>query len=153
MVAAGGGVRVTSVVAASFAAMSARAGATFISFNRARTCGVRPGKDATGVKPGVWSLPTRNMLASFESRRDCLESMKHRVNNPPDSEYNGSYSEPFGCGYHSNSYWRAQLMMTLYGSGDFACMWRSTEGVQVNAGYGPLLKGYPTASTAKCYCD
>ena len=40
-------------------AMSARAGATFISFNRARTYGVRPGEDATGVKSGFWSLPTR----------------------------------------------------------------------------------------------
>jgi hypothetical protein len=50
-----GGVRVIPVVAA----MSARAGATFISFNRARTCGVRRGKDATGVKLGVWSVPTR----------------------------------------------------------------------------------------------
>ena len=59
MVAAGSGVRVTSEVAALFAAMSARAGATFISFNRARTSGVRPGKDATGVKSGAWSLPTR----------------------------------------------------------------------------------------------
>ena len=59
MVAAGRGVRVTSEVAALFAATSARTGATFIAFNRARTSGVRPGKDATGVKSGVWSLPTR----------------------------------------------------------------------------------------------
>jgi len=33
-------------------------GATFISFNRARTSGVRHGKYATGVKSGAWSLPT-----------------------------------------------------------------------------------------------
>src|ERR1700722_16103358 len=59
MVAAGRGVRVTLEVAALFAATSARTGATFIAFNRARTSGVRPGKDATGVKSGVWSLPTR----------------------------------------------------------------------------------------------
>ena len=59
MVAAGGGVRVTSEVAGLFAAMPARAGATFISFNRARTSAVKPGKDATGVKSGAWSLPTR----------------------------------------------------------------------------------------------
>ena len=44
MVAAGSGVRVTPEVAAFFAAMSARAGATFISFDRARTCGVKPEK-------------------------------------------------------------------------------------------------------------
>jgi hypothetical protein len=43
MLAAGSGVRVTSEVAALFAAMSARAGATFRSFNRARTSGVRLG--------------------------------------------------------------------------------------------------------------
>jgi hypothetical protein len=92
----------------------------------------------------AWQKEKRKLqwvLASFESRRDCMESMKHRVNNP-DNEYNESYSEPFGCGYHGNSYWRVWLMMTLYG-GDFACMWRSTEGIRVNAGYGPLLKGYP----------
>ena len=59
MVAAGSGVRVTSEVDALFAAMSARAGATFISFNRTRTYGVRLGEDATGVKSGFWSLPTR----------------------------------------------------------------------------------------------
>lgn len=34
-----------------FVAMSALACVTFISFIRARTCGVRPRKDATGVKP------------------------------------------------------------------------------------------------------
>src|SRR5260370_24427666 len=56
---AGRGVRVTWEVAPLFAAMSARTGATFIVFNRARTSGVRLGKDATGVKSGVWSLPTR----------------------------------------------------------------------------------------------
>ena len=55
MVVAGRGVRVASL----FAAMSARIGATFIAFNRARTSGVGPGRDATGVKSGVWSLPTR----------------------------------------------------------------------------------------------
>ncbi len=44
----GSGVRVTSEVAALFAVLSARAGTTFISFNRARTSGVKPGKDATG---------------------------------------------------------------------------------------------------------
>jgi hypothetical protein len=59
MVAAGSGVRITSELAALFAAMSARAGTTFISFNRARNSRVRPGKDATGVKSGTWSLPTR----------------------------------------------------------------------------------------------
>jgi hypothetical protein len=59
MVAAGSGVRFTSEVDALLAAMSARAGATFISFNLARTSGVRPGEDATGVKSGFWSLPTR----------------------------------------------------------------------------------------------
>jgi hypothetical protein len=59
MVAAGSGVRVTSEVHALFAAMSARAGATFISFNQTRTYGIRPGEDATGVKSGFWSLPTR----------------------------------------------------------------------------------------------
>ena len=37
---------------------SARAGATFKSFNRA-SYGVRPGEDATGVKSGFRSLPTR----------------------------------------------------------------------------------------------
>jgi hypothetical protein len=49
-VGAGSGVWITSEVAALFAAMSALAGATFLSFRRARTYGVRPGKDATGVK-------------------------------------------------------------------------------------------------------
>src|ERR1700739_1132063 len=57
--AAGGGGRGASEVAALLTAMSVRAGATLISFNRARTCGVRPGKDATGIKSGAWSLPTR----------------------------------------------------------------------------------------------
>jgi hypothetical protein len=38
--------------------MLARAGATFISFSRARASDVRPGRDATGAKSRVWSLPT-----------------------------------------------------------------------------------------------
>ena len=59
MVSAGSGMQVSSEVDALFAAMSARAGATFISFNRARTYGVRPGEDTIGVKSGFWSLPTR----------------------------------------------------------------------------------------------
>src|SRR6476659_9556600 len=46
MVAAGKGLLVTSEIASLVAAMSARIGATFIAFNRARTSGVRPGKDA-----------------------------------------------------------------------------------------------------------
>jgi hypothetical protein len=47
VVGAGSGVGITLEAAALFAAMSALAGATFISFSRARTCGITTGKDAS----------------------------------------------------------------------------------------------------------
>ena len=53
---AAGGIRITTGVAAVVAAVSVCAGATFILFNRARSCGVSPGKDDTGVNSGVGSL-------------------------------------------------------------------------------------------------
>jgi hypothetical protein len=56
---AGSGCRIAWEVDTLFAAMSPRAGAPFTSSIRARTYGVRPGEDATGVKSGFWSLPTR----------------------------------------------------------------------------------------------
>ena len=75
--------------------------------------------------------------------------MANAVNNPP---YNAWYSEPVGCGYHGNSYWRVWLMNLVHGDKDFLCIWRSVDGEKDNVGYGPLLKGYPTRGTDTGHC-
>jgi hypothetical protein len=49
----------TSEVDASFAAHVGSRRRDLHTSNWARTYGVRPGEDATGVKSGFWSLPTR----------------------------------------------------------------------------------------------
>jgi hypothetical protein len=100
----------------------------------------------------AWSKERQKLrwwFDTFETRRDCLEAMANAVNNPP---YNAWYSEPVGCGYHSNSYWRVWLMHLVHGDKDFLCIWRSIEGEKDNVGYGPLLKGYPTINTDTSYC-
>ena len=86
---------------------------------------------------------------TFETRRDCLDAVANAVNNPP---YNAWYSEPVGCGYHGNSYWRVWLMNLVHGDKDFLCIWRSVDGEKDNVGYGPLLKGYPTRGTDTGHC-
>jgi hypothetical protein len=97
----------------------------------------------------AWSNETQKLrwwFDTFENQRDCLDAMANALSHPP---YNASYSEPVGCVYHSNSYWRVWLM---HGDKDFTCIWRSVEGEKDNAGYGPLLQGYPAISTDTNYC-
>lgn len=100
----------------------------------------------------AWSKETQKLrwwFDTFESQRDCLNAMANAVSQPP---YNVWYSEPVGCGYHSNSYWRVWMMDLVHGDRDFTCIWRSVEGDQDNAGYSPLLKGYSVISTDTNYC-
>jgi hypothetical protein len=85
---------------------------------------------------------------AYESQRDCLEHMKSSVVIAPNSEW---YSEPVGCGYNSNSYWRVWWFNLIYPDKHIACIWRSPEATSVKAGYGPLLEGNPRRGT-NGYC-
>jgi hypothetical protein len=62
-----------------------------------------------------------------------------------------AYSEPVGCAYSSNSYWRVWLFSLLYPDNLIECIWRSPEAKTIKAGYGAFLKGFPKNSTGG-YC-
>jgi len=79
-------------------------------------------------------------FTSFETRRDCIEATRDAVATTMQKVW---YSEPVGCGYFGNNYWRVRLMNAPY-SADHECIVRNSEADAVNEGriYGPALKGY-----------
>lgn len=86
----------------------------------------------------------------YETHRDCIEATKWGVTHAPNDQW---YSEPIGCGYHSNSYWKAWFMNTFVASSNFQCMSRSTDESmsKLKMSYGPLLNGFPKR-TQNSYC-
>jgi hypothetical protein len=91
-------------------------------------------------------------FTSFETYRDCVEATRHEVSTGPNGAW---YSEPFGCGYYGNNYWRVRLMNWWYDakSNDFECIARSSDAESAKSGmtYSPVLKGYePPRGTVYC---
>jgi hypothetical protein len=74
--------------------------------------------------------------------------MKFGLVAPPNDSW---YSEPVGCGYTSNSYWRVWFFTLLYPDKHLACIWRSPDGTAGKSGYSMLLEGFPRKST-NGYC-
>jgi hypothetical protein len=81
-------------------------------------------------------------FTTFETYRDCVEATQDEVSTGPNKQW---YSEPVGCGFSGNNYWRVWLMNWWYArSNDFECIARSSDAESAKAGrsYGPVLKGY-----------
>jgi hypothetical protein len=64
--------------------------------------------------------------SDWETERDCRVSMHAKVALGGDSSE--WYSEPTGCTYHGNSYWRVVLMNALFGGEQAGCVRRNTDG-------------------------
>jgi hypothetical protein len=90
-----------------------------------------------------WWFPT------YETRRDCLEATRHAVATVPQSEW---YSEPVGCGYIGNSYWRVRILNSL-NNVNYECIAKNSDADAAKAGesYSPVLKGYPRPQ-GSVYC-
>ena len=98
-----------------------------------------------GGSPKPWSGYAWNPNAKraefwfyeFETKRDCIEIMRHAV---ADSKY---YSEPIGCAYSGNNYWRVLIMNTLFGGAQIMCIARTTSTGAGASGmvYSPVLQG------------
>jgi hypothetical protein len=90
-------------------------------------------------------------FSNYETYRDCIEATRTQVNSSPNNQW---YSEPFGCGYSSNSYWRTLFFNNRYAKmTDFQCIARSssTDAYKSHVRYGPVLQGYPKPS-GNSYC-
>lgn len=85
----------------------------------------------------------------FETQRDCMEAMTYGVSNPPHNQW---YSEPVGCSYTSNSYWKVWITSKMY-DGPFQCIARniSPTSAKAQTTYGMLLKDYPSRGES-FYC-
>ncbi|MCA1452072.1 hypothetical protein I6F35_02430 [Bradyrhizobium sp. BRP22] len=96
----------------------------------------------TAAKPWMgyaWNMKQKRVewfFNSFETHRDCEESMLHAIETPPNDQW---YSKPIGCGYSGNDYWRVLIMNALFGGKDLGCIARSMNGSANGMGYGPVL--------------
>jgi hypothetical protein len=80
---------------------------------------------------------------TYETQRDCIESMRYGVTQ--DTFNREIYSDPIGCAYSGNNYWRVWFMNTLFGGTHFECIARSTDAnaAKLGAVYSPVLIGSP----------
>jgi hypothetical protein len=89
----------------------------------------------------------------YESYRDCTEMMKAQT--VPGGENSQWYSEPVGCLYHGNSYWRVWLYNNLLDPKMIGCIRRTTSeyASKTFAAYSVQLAGdAPKTRTEDSYC-
>ena len=89
-------------------------------------------------------------FSQFETYRDCQESMQNSIETPPNNQW---YSNPIGCGYSGNDYYRVVVMNAIFGGKELGCIARSLdpEIQKSGLGYGPILSK-EIKRTDRWYC-
>lgn len=91
---------------------------------------------------------------SYETQAECVRTLRHITT---DDTFNAQfYTEPIGCAYNGNSYWRVRIINAMWGGSELGCIAISgepPEASKIGMLYGPVLgRGSPRPQGATWHC-